>query len=360
MFPFSNSDKLLIVAPHPDDESLATGGLLQRAFASEVPVRILFGTKGENNPWAQRFWERRWNIGRDERAGWGERRRQEALNAISVLGGKPDCARFLNLPDQGITGLLMKGAQELLALFAEEIEEWRPTLVVIPAMRDAHPDHSALSVMLSMVLDSFGGLLGQVWEYLVHEPQVAITRQPVTLRLSSEEVEGKQQAILCHETQVALSRRRFTRFSKVEEAYYLHNPTGFTSDDGSVLAARAREGVLNLLISADWRDRLGSQILLAFRSSATELNCWRIPLSFRSRLAPIWDASNGLRLHDATATWCRSGLTVRIPLIGMPNFDAVFVKLSGWTLFFDRSGWCQASVTSGRASILANDQRWPV
>ena len=155
MFPFSKSDKLLIVAPHPDDESLGTGGLLQRAFASQVPVRILFGTHGENNPWAQRFWERRWKIGCAERAGWGERRRQEALNAISVLGGQPECARFLNLPDQGITGLLMKGDPELLSLFAEEIEEWRPTLVVILAMRDAHPDHSALSVVLSMVLGSF-------------------------------------------------------------------------------------------------------------------------------------------------------------------------------------------------------------
>jgi LmbE family N-acetylglucosaminyl deacetylase len=129
LFPFSKSDKLLIVAPHPDDESLGTGGLLQRAFCSQVPVRILFGTKGENNPWAQRFWERRWNIGPDERKDWGERRRQEALNAISVLGGEPECAKFLNLPDQGITRLLMKGDSELLMLFAKEIREWLPTLV---------------------------------------------------------------------------------------------------------------------------------------------------------------------------------------------------------------------------------------
>ena len=103
MFPFSKSDKLLIVAPHPDDESLGAGGLLQRAFASQVLVQILFGTEGENNPWAQRFLERKWNIGSDGWVRWGERRQQEALNAISILGGNPDCARFLNLPDQGIT-----------------------------------------------------------------------------------------------------------------------------------------------------------------------------------------------------------------------------------------------------------------
>jgi LmbE family N-acetylglucosaminyl deacetylase len=112
MFPLSTSDKLLIIAPHPDNESLGTGGLLQRAFASQIPVRILFGTKRENNPWAQRFLERKWNIGSDEGVRWGERRQQEALNAISILGGKPDCARFLNLPDQGITLCGTSGSSE--------------------------------------------------------------------------------------------------------------------------------------------------------------------------------------------------------------------------------------------------------
>jgi len=358
LFPFSKSDKLLIVAPHPDDESLATGGLLQRAFASQIPVRILFGTKGENNPWAQRFWERRWKIGPDERKGWGERRRQEALNAISVLGGKPDCARFLNLPDQGITRLLMKGDPELLVLFAKEIEKWLPTLVVIPSMLDAHPDHSALSVVLSAVLDSFGNAPIQTWEYLVHEPQIAITRQPKTvrlsLRLSSEEVYCKLKAILCHKTQVALSRGRFTRFSKVEEAYCRHDPTGVTTHDGSLLAVRACEGVLHLRISIDPHDRLGSEILLAFRSSASEMHGWRIPLSLWSGFAPILDATSGWRLHDATVRWDAAGLTVGIPLVAVRNFDAVFIKLSGWTLFFDRSGWWRVSVTSGRASGLTN------
>jgi LmbE family N-acetylglucosaminyl deacetylase len=352
VFSFSKSDKLLIVAPHPDDESLGTGGLLQRAFDSHVPVRILFGTKGENNPWAQRFWERRWNIGPDERKEWGERRRQEALDAISVLGGETECAKFLSLPDQGITRLLMKGDSELLVLFAKEIEEWLPTLVVIPSMYDAHPDHSALSVILSAVLDLFGAGLIRTWEYLVHEPQVAVTRKPMTLRLSPEEVEGKKKAILCHKTQVALSRSRFTRFSKVEEAYYRHDPTGVTASDGPFLAVQEREGVLYLRISADHRDRWSSQILLVFRSSGIQMNYYRIPLSSRSGFAPILDASSGLRLHDATVRWGRSELAVAIPMFALANFDAVFIKLSGRTFFFDRSGWSRVQIPSGRAAIL--------
>ena len=254
----------------------------------------------------------------------------------------------------------MKGDPELLALFAEEIEEWRPTMVVIPAMRDAHPDHSALSVALSMVLDSFEGFLTRVWEYIVHKPQIAITRQPVILRLSSEEVERKQQAILCHETQVALSRDRFTRFATSEETYYSRNPIRVSVDGGSLLAVQLRERLLNLRISAYRRERLRSEILLAFRSSVGEMHRWKIPLSLRSGIAPIWDATNDRRLHDATARWSGCGLIVGIPLSDALNFNTVFVKFSGWRLFFDRSGWCKATVASSHARALAQRPKMPI
>jgi LmbE family N-acetylglucosaminyl deacetylase len=60
----------LAVAPHPDDECLGVGGLLQRVFEQKISVRILFATNGENNPWAQSYWERRWQIGSAEQVRW--------------------------------------------------------------------------------------------------------------------------------------------------------------------------------------------------------------------------------------------------------------------------------------------------
>jgi LmbE family N-acetylglucosaminyl deacetylase len=123
MLSFSKSDKVLVVAPHPDDESLGVGGLLQRIFAQKVPVRILFATNGDNNPWAQRYWERTWVIGDIERTRWGQRRREEALRAIGVLGGTSESAKFLDLPDLGTTDLLMKGAAGLSGRVAAEIRE---------------------------------------------------------------------------------------------------------------------------------------------------------------------------------------------------------------------------------------------
>ena len=360
MFSFSKSDKILVVAPHPDDESLGTGGLLQRIFAQKIPVRIVFATNGENNPWAQRYWEKRWQIGPDERLRWGRRRREEALNAIRTLGGKPDCARFLNLPDLGTTRLLMQGDRELSVSITSEIQEWEPTVALIPTMHDAHPDHSALAVGFSMALDVVGGSSIRVWEYLVHQPQAAIRQEPARLLLSSEEVARKRRAILCHETQVALSRGRFTSFAKSEEAYYPHHPIEADEFDTSLsAAARLHEGVVSLQFKVSRRERFYSKILFAFRSGTANEHRWMLPVPFRSGNARIWDTINSRRLQDAVVQWSGPRLSVDIPVPGTPDFDAIYAKLSGWTLIFDRSGWIQFTVPASHEEALVRRTKLP-
>src|SRR5258706_12213893 len=92
-------ERIMILCPHPDDETLATGGVIQRAVAGGVAIRIVFVTDGENNPWPQRFLERRFRIGGPERARWGARRRGEALSALEKLGVAGRDAIFLGFPD---------------------------------------------------------------------------------------------------------------------------------------------------------------------------------------------------------------------------------------------------------------------
>jgi LmbE family N-acetylglucosaminyl deacetylase len=348
MFSFSKSDKVLIVAPHPDDESLATGGLLQRLFAQRIPVRIVFATDGENNPWAQRYWERRWRIGPDERVRWGQRRRAEALDALRTLGGKSDCARFLSLPDLGTTHLLLQGAPDLSVLMAEEIRDWAPTMALIPTRHDAHPDHSALSVAFSIALESLGSPSIRTWEYLVHRPEVPLPHESVKLLLSSEEVACKRKAILCHETQVALSRRRFTGFAGVEEPYYPHSPVEAKLPDEPAAAARLHEGVLSLQFKASRCERFQAKILFAFRSGAENEHRWMLTVPFCSGKAQIWDTINSQPLGDAIVQWTGSRLSVEIPFLETSNFHAIYAKLSGWNLVFDRSGWRRFTVPVSR------------
>jgi hypothetical protein len=53
-------------------------------------------------------------------------------------------------------------------------------------------------------------------------------------------------------------------------------------------------------------------------------------------------------VDEAIAQWVGSTLLVDIPLPDTSNFDAIYAKLSGAILFFDRSGWSQFAILAGR------------
>ena len=56
-------DRLLLVCPHPDDETLGAGLLLQEVIARGGQVRVIYLTDGESNPIPQFLDERRWPYG---------------------------------------------------------------------------------------------------------------------------------------------------------------------------------------------------------------------------------------------------------------------------------------------------------
>ena len=45
-------DRILILAPHPDDEVLGCAGIIQKAVSKKVPVKIVFFTNGDSNQWS--------------------------------------------------------------------------------------------------------------------------------------------------------------------------------------------------------------------------------------------------------------------------------------------------------------------
>src|SRR5437762_3226220 len=149
---FNSATRLMMIAPHPDDESLAAGVLLQRAVASGSAVRIVYATDGEDNPWPQRLLEKRWRLNDEDRARWGKRRRKEAIAALSMLGLSGAHARFLALPDQGITRMLLHDAGTASSRIRQMIFDWSPTHLLVPSTLDAHPDHSALAVLVQFAV----------------------------------------------------------------------------------------------------------------------------------------------------------------------------------------------------------------
>lgn len=212
--------RLLVLAPHPDDESLAAGGLIQRARAYDVPVTVVFVSDGENNPWPQRVLERRVWIGAGQRGAWAARRRGEADAAVATLGG--DAIRVIRLgwPDGGVTGRLLDDTAALLAQMRELVARERPSILVLPDLVDRHPDHSALHVLMEMVFQGMPRELRPAClGYLLHGRARPGKARRAQLALSAEESAGKRRAIAAHASQMALSRKRMLRFASDSESF---------------------------------------------------------------------------------------------------------------------------------------------
>ncbi|HEY3521259.1 MAG TPA: PIG-L family deacetylase [Rhodanobacteraceae bacterium] len=299
---------LMVAAPHPDDESLAAGGLIQRALANGARVHIVFVTDGDNNPWPQRVLERRLHVGTAERERWGERRRLEAQHALQELGAGTSAVHRLRWPDGGVTAKLVDDTSGAIAQWQTLFEQVKPTLLVLPDLSDSHPDHSALHVLLELVLDALPeAQRPQCLCYLLHGRARIDQGRRVSLTLTPQERPRKRAAILAHRSQIALSRGRLLRFAGEEERF------ARGSGDDSLPGPRLP---------------------------------WQVPHWMRGCMALFAvDARGGQRLdcdvaHEGTALLWRDG-TPAAPL-ARPLQAPYYVKLystlpSPWV--FDRWGW---------------------
>ncbi|WP_266168144.1 PIG-L deacetylase family protein [Dyella subtropica] len=210
--------RLLVIAPHPDDESIATGELIQHVHLAGGTVDILLLTDGDNNPWPQRWLERRPYIGPAERERWGRRRRGEVGQALRQLGLPPEVLHALGLPDMGVTARLRDDLSGLLRLWLARLEACRPTVIAFPALADRHPDHSAAHVLTRLAVAQWPGGAPQLLSYLVHgyaEEHGGLLAIP-----SSEHVHtNKLSALREHRSQMALSGKRMHRLADRAEHY---------------------------------------------------------------------------------------------------------------------------------------------
>jgi LmbE family N-acetylglucosaminyl deacetylase len=254
--------RVLVFAPHPDDETLATAGLVQRVLKLGGSVRMVFMTNGDGfldgvraefdiaKPTDHNYIE------------YGNMRQQEALKAISQLGVGEGDAIFLGFPDGGIDDLwaahwssltpytspqtrwnhpaysntytrsVKYSGVDLRAQLVGVMRSFSPDWIVLPDTRDTHPDHAATGAFVLDALrelresgetpfaetEAFTYLVhypfypnGQSWMSLINGPDTGgflasgpalSTTQWMTLPISSNELEGKRKALACHKTQM--------------------------------------------------------------------------------------------------------------------------------------------------------------
>ena len=166
--------RALVVAPHPDDESVGCGGLVALLADAGCDVDVVFATDGEAT------------IGSPLPAQeLSATRRAEAAAACRILG-VTRAPRFLGLPD----GALSAHGDELAAAVRAAVAETSPEVVLVPWFGDGHPDHRA-------VADAVGaaGADAEVWGYETWTPLPANRIVDV-----SAVVDRKRDAIAAHAT----------------------------------------------------------------------------------------------------------------------------------------------------------------
>jgi LmbE family N-acetylglucosaminyl deacetylase len=126
--------RALIVAPHPDDESLGCGGLLALLAQQKCEVMVLFVTDGGASHRHSRLWPRQ---------RLAALRRAEAAAALAELGLGNAQREFLNLRDADMPMPASKEWRSAVARVTQIVERMRPELVVLPWRRDPHCDHRA-------------------------------------------------------------------------------------------------------------------------------------------------------------------------------------------------------------------------
>ncbi|HET6433938.1 PIG-L family deacetylase [Dyella sp.] len=216
-WPSSAQTRLLVVAPHPDDETLAGGVLVQQVLAAGGAVHVLLLTDGDNNPWPQRWLERRWRIGPAERQRWASLRRSELCEAMGVLGLPPHALTAFGWPDQGLTRRLQTSAGESRAAVRAVLDAFEPTVVAMPALEDRHPDHSAAHVVMRLALADLVPAPAMLL-YTVHT-SAAASAGDIALQADAAQQRRKHQALACHRTQLALSGKRMQRLAARTESY---------------------------------------------------------------------------------------------------------------------------------------------
>lgn len=197
--PFSSSDRILVIAPHPDDEAIGAAGVIQEAVRLNIPVRILYLTNGDSNSLSFIYYKKRPVITSAQALEMGKLRQNEAVEAMKFLGLEENDLIFLGYPDYGILNLFKKywkarkpyrsiltrvtevpyplsltpGAayepQSILEDYIKVLRDFKPTKIFVTHPADVNRDHQAAHLFLKVSLWKLEGEIDpDVYNFFIH------------------------------------------------------------------------------------------------------------------------------------------------------------------------------------------------
>ena len=175
---------MVVVVPHPDDETLAAGGLIAAQRVRGIDVTILAVTDGEH--------------AYTENEGLAEARREEQARALARLGVARDKIIRLGLADRSVTEQQEELAAKLQVLVKAD------TQLLAPWHGDFHPDHEACARAAEAVARRTGATLISYFFWTWHRGAVSTLEglPLVKFALTEETRAAKREALACHVSQL--------------------------------------------------------------------------------------------------------------------------------------------------------------
>lgn len=189
--PASPAPRLVVVAPHPDDEILACGGLLAACVQQQLPTLVVAVTDGEASHGSGN---------RKALARLGAQRTEESHSGLLRLGVKPASVIRLCLPDGKVASCLAYLTAQLKRLLL-------PGDVVVTTWRlDGHPDHESTGAAAAQACFASGCSLLQAPVWMWHWARPDDTRVPwaglAAFDIPQELAALKQHALRSHQSQL--------------------------------------------------------------------------------------------------------------------------------------------------------------
>lgn len=275
--PLEGHGKLLVLAPHCDDETLSSAGVILAAQRLGMQVNVVVATNGDGYLFATMEEFHQIYPTHEDFIRLGNLRQQESLKALKVLGVDAGQVIFLSYPDRGTPSLLLENwsrdnpyrspysetsqspypvtynpdsvyaGEDLLADLKSILEDQHPDLILYPHPDDVHGDHWALGAFarlaVSMLERENPGYHPDLYAYLVHrrdypepkEYQPKLNLLPPRRSyevdnhwyrwdLSENDVALKDQAVRQYESQLTTLGYLMYRFVRQDEPFARPQP----------------------------------------------------------------------------------------------------------------------------------------
>lgn len=381
---FEKGDRVLILAPHPDDEAIGCAGVIQQALRQGAAVHVAYLTNGDHNQVAFMVYEKRLTFRKGEFIHMGEVRRKEATKAMKLLGLKESDLTFLGYPDFGTFAIfrdywqstkpfkslltrvshvpyknnLSFGApytgESALDDMKKVIREYKPNKIFVTHPADVNYDHKTFHLFLEIALADLNKELPrpEVYSYLIHwrgwplprhyHPELGLAMPDefsgsrmdrFKYDLPASDLEKKHQAILCYKSQTESSAFYLLAFARKNELFSIYPEinAGLQDPKDCMVKYSVENGALLMRIGKEKgiKNRFNMMVyLFGYSHNKAFAKMPKIRITSLYKKFRVFDGKKMLNVPGVVLEFAPEEVILRIPLsvLGDPDFVLASVK----------------------------------